>query len=128
MEAVYQQQVMPNNITGVPITISVLDANNNFRTIGTTTSDGTGHYGLTWTPDIPGNFEVIASFLGSNSYYPSTSTTYFYASGPAATPTPTVTAQVNVATTSDLMLYVVGAAVAIIIVIAIGFALVLRKR
>ena len=57
MEAVYQQQAMPNNITGVPITISVLDANNNFRAIGTTTSDYTGHYGLTWTPDIPGNYD-----------------------------------------------------------------------
>ena len=128
MEAVYQQQQMPNNITGVPITISVLDANNNFRTIGTTTSDGTGHYGFTWTPDIPGNFEVIANFQGSNSYYPSSTTTYFSASIAATTPAPTVTAQINAATTSDLMLYIVGAVVAMIIAIAVGFALVLRKK
>jgi hypothetical protein len=128
MEAVYQQQQMPNNVTGVPITINVLDANNNFRTIGTATSDGTGHFGLTWTPDIPGNFEVIASFQGSNSYYPSSSITYFSASLPATTTAPTVTAQINVATTSDLMLYIVGAAIAIIIVMAIGFAFVLRKK
>ena len=71
MEFVYQQQVCPNNITGVPVTISVLDSNNNFRTVGTTTSDGSGTYSLTWTPDIAGNYTVIANFAGSNSYYPS---------------------------------------------------------
>jgi len=32
MEAVYQQQVMPNNITGVDVTLSVIDSNNNFET------------------------------------------------------------------------------------------------
>ena len=54
MEYVYQQQVAPANTTGVPVTISVIDANNNFRTVGTTTSEALGTYALTWTPDIPG--------------------------------------------------------------------------
>ena len=52
MESVYQQQVMPNNITGVPVTINVLDSNNNFRKIGTTITNALGNYGFTWTPDI----------------------------------------------------------------------------
>ena len=128
MEYVYQQQPIPQNATGVPITISVLDSNNNYRTIGTTTSDIYGSFGFTWTPDIPGKFTIIASFAGSNSYYPSSASTYMSASTPAATPAPTVTAQANLATTSDLMLYIVGAAIAIIIAIAIVGVLMIRKR
>ena len=54
MEAVYEQQQMPTNITGVPVTLYVLDSNNNYRAIGTTTTNAQGNYGLTWTPDIPG--------------------------------------------------------------------------
>lgn len=128
MEYIYMQQPLPSNTTGVPVTLSVIDSNNNFRQIGTTTSDISGTYALTWTPDIPGNYTVIASFAGSQSYYASSAETHFYASLAEATPAPIVTAQANLATTTDLILYIVGAAVAIIIVIAIGFALVLRKR
>ena len=38
MEAAYEQQPLPSNLTGVPVTIYVLDSNNNYRSIGTTTS------------------------------------------------------------------------------------------
>ena len=128
MEYVYQDQPMPSNATGVSITISVSDSNNNFRAIGTTTSNVYGTYSLTWTPDIPGDYTVISSFAGSNSYYPSSSATAFHASSPVATPTTTTVPVLNFATTSDLMLYIVGAAVAIIIAIAIVGILLLRKR
>ena len=128
MEFVYQQQVCPNNITGVPVTISVLDSNNNFRTIGTTTSDGSGTYSLTWTPDIAGNYTVIANFAGSNSYYPSSAETAFFA-GTTPTTAPTSTSsQSNLATTTDLMTYIVVAIIAIIIAIAIATVLMLRKK
>ena len=79
MEYVYQQQPMPANTTGVTVTLSVIDANNNFRQIGTATSDASGTYSLTWTPDIPGNYAIIASFGGSNSYYGSSAETHIYA-------------------------------------------------
>ena len=32
MEYVYMQQPMPANVTGVPVVLSVLDSNNNYRT------------------------------------------------------------------------------------------------
>ena len=38
------QQPMPNNDTGVPVNLSVLDSNGNFRTIGTTITNGLGDY------------------------------------------------------------------------------------
>ena len=87
MEAVYEQQPMPTNITGVPVTISVLDSNGNYRTVGTTTSDAMGTYGFTWTPNIPGNYTVYATFGGSGGYYGSSASTYIYASSPVATTT-----------------------------------------
>jgi hypothetical protein len=128
MGYVYQQQPMPTNFTGVTVTLSVLDSNKNFRTIGTATTDASGMYSLTWTPDIPGNFTVYASFAGTNGYWSSSAETSFAAISSPATPTPTVTAQSNLATTTDLMLYIVGAAIAIIIAIAIVGVLMLRKR
>jgi hypothetical protein len=126
MEYVYEQQPMPTNVTGVPVTLSVVDSNGNYRTIGTTTSNVYGTYSLTWTPDIQGNYTVIASFAGSGSYYGSSAATAFYASAPAptASPYPTITLP-------PTEMYIAAAAAAIIIAIAIGFAitiLMLRKR
>jgi outer membrane protein assembly factor BamB len=126
MEYLYQQQPMPTNATGVPVTLSVIDSNGNYRQIGNTTSDATGTFGFTWTPDIPGQYTVIATFAGSQSYYASSAETYFYASAPAATPAPTATPAASVVDT-----YFVPAVIAIIVVIIIGFAvlfLALRKR
>jgi len=46
MEYLYQQQPMPTNATGVPVSIDVIDANGNYRNIGTATSDTTGAFSL----------------------------------------------------------------------------------
>ncbi|MCW4047810.1 MAG: PQQ-like beta-propeller repeat protein [Candidatus Bathyarchaeota archaeon] len=127
MEYVYQQQPLPTNTTGVEITIDVIDSNNNYRTIGTTTSDTTGSFSFTWTPDIPGDFTVIATFAGSNSYYGSCAEAHFTATE-AATPAPVITPQPGLATAGDVMMYSVIVAIAIIIAIAIVGLLILRKK
>ena len=63
-----------------------LDSNGNYRTIGTATTDASGTYSLTWTPDIPGNYTVIATFAGTNGYWPSSAETAFNVmQAPAAT-------------------------------------------
>src|SRR3972149_7712744 len=77
MEYVYMQKAFPTNATGVEVTLSVLDANGNFREIGTATSDASGFYNLQWTPDISGKFTVVANFKGSESYYGSRAETAF---------------------------------------------------
>jgi len=118
MEAVYQQQPMYNNMTGVPVTISVIDSNNNLREIGTTTSDVSGTFALTWTPDISGDYTVIANFKGSNSYYPSSGEAHFFA-GETLTHEPVITPVTGLATTNDLMTYLAGGVIAIIIAIAV---------
>ena len=127
METVYEQQPMPNNITGVPVTLSVIDSNGNSRQIGTTTTNAMGTYGFTWTPNIAGNYTVIATFAGSGSYYGSSAETYFYASN-VPTGVPTTTAQANIATTGDIVTYLVVAVIAIIVAIALVGLLLLRKR
>ena len=88
MEYVYMQQPLPNDVTGVPVTVNVVDSNGNYRSIGIATSNIYGTYSLTWTPDIAGDYTVIANFEGSESYYPSSASTAFTASEPAATVTP----------------------------------------
>jgi uncharacterized protein GlcG (DUF336 family) len=124
MESVYEQQPMPTNVTGVPVTLSVLDSNGNYRTIGTTRSDGSGTYAFTWTPDIPGSFTVVATFAGSNSYYASNAEAHFYASEPAATPSPQ-----PAQTQSMADLYLVPGFVGVIIaIVVVGATIILLQR
>jgi hypothetical protein len=127
MEYVYQQQPMPTNLTGVPVTLSVLDSNGNYRQIGTTTTNSMGTFGFTWTPDITGNYTVIANFAGSQSYYGSSADTYFYASAPAPTAAPTATPAASVADTYFVPA-IAGLFVLIIIVLALVVLSMLRKR
>jgi len=129
MEGVYEQQPMPTNLTGVPVTIYVTDSNHNTYPIGTTTTDPyTGTFGLTWTPIIPGNFTVTATFAGTQSYYASTSTTYFYAGKPAPTAAPAASPVTGLASTGSLEL---GIAIVVIVIVIIGaaiLAVLIRKR
>lgn len=127
MQAVYMQQQMPDNVTGVPVVVSVVDSNGNYREIGTTTTDASGTYALTWTPDIAGQYTVTAAFQGSGAYYGSSANTYFYASETATTPVQTQPPQASM-----VEQYFLPAIASIIIAIAIVGAvialLVVRKR
>jgi hypothetical protein len=128
MEYVYQQQPFPTGTTGVQVTLSVIDANNNFRTIGSTTSDSSGTFALTWTPDIPGQYAVIASFGGSNSYYGTTAETHFYASSPSASPTPSATPETGLVSNTTLEYGIIAIIIVIIIIGALLALLIMRKN
>jgi outer membrane protein assembly factor BamB len=126
MEYVYMQKPLPANVTGVEVTLSVVDANNNRRVIGTTTSDANGFFRYTWTPDIPGDYAVYASFEGSNGYWPSQAESAFTVmQEPEATPGPTPTP----ASISEMYFLpsVAGIIVAIAVVGAV-IVLMLRRR
>jgi outer membrane protein assembly factor BamB len=127
MAYVYMQKPRPSIIIGVDVRIDVIDANGNYRNIGTTTSDANGFYSFDWKPDVPGKYTVIASFDGSQSYWPSRAETAFAAweQEPTATPESTTLPQ-SMADT-----YILPGIVAIILVIAIGFEVTIlaqRKR
>ena len=117
---VYQQKPLPTTFAGVEVTISVIDANQNYRTIGTTTTDASGTYGLQWTPDIEGKYTVIASFAGTNGYWPSKAQTYFAVDPTQVTPAPDQAQQTSLADQ-----YFMPAVVAIILVIIIIGAIIL---
>jgi outer membrane protein assembly factor BamB len=127
MEAVYMQQPMPTNITGVPVTISVVDANGNNRVIGTTTTNANGFFSFNWKPDITGNYTVTATFAGSQSYYGSRANTAFYASASAPTSAPTATPLTGLASNATLM-YGLIAMIIVIIVIGVVLALLVVSR
>ena len=125
MAYVYMQKPRPMDTTGVTISLSVVDANGNYREIGTTTSND-GFFSLNWKPDIEGQYTVYASFAGSESYWPSNAVTAFAVDPAVATPTPTEAPAQSV---SDM--YFVPAVAGIIVAIAvvgIMIILVLRKR
>ena len=127
MGYVYQQKPLPTNFTGVPVTIDVLDSNGNYRNIGTATTDATGSYSLTWTPDIPGTYTVVANFAGTKGYWPSsTETSFAVDNAPIATTAPTAVPL----TAADMYFVpaIAGLFVLIIIVAIVLALLMLRKR
>ncbi len=128
MEAAYEQQPLPSNLTGVPINVYVLDSNNNYRSIGTTTSNALGDWGLTWTPDISGNYTVYAVFAGTHGYYPTSTSTMFYAGLPPTSATPAPTAATNLASNSTVEYGIVAIIIVIVIIGAVLALLVTRKH
>ncbi|MCW3994994.1 MAG: PQQ-binding-like beta-propeller repeat protein [Candidatus Bathyarchaeota archaeon] len=126
MEYVYMQKPRPSDVTGVTINLSVIDGNGNLRPIGSTVSDANGFYSYDWQPDIAGKYTVIASFEGSNSYWPSQAETAFavYETAPTAT---TIAQPVSIA---DAYFIPVTAAIFVllaIILVVLG-VLLLKKR
>jgi hypothetical protein len=126
MEYMFMQQAKPADAKGVEVVLSVLDPNNNCYEIGRTTSDVTGAFGFAYEPLVPGTYQIIATFEGSNAYGPSSAATFIHvmeASTATAEPTPTP------ASVADL--YFVPAVSGIIVaIIAVGLLLflLLRKR
>ena len=138
MEYLYEQRPIDGlwhneTITGVPVTLTAIDSNNNVIDIGTATTNGYyGTFGYTWTPPHEGQYTILASFAGDDSYGSSSAATTISVSSAAATSTPAPTASTATLTindiTSSLITYIAIAAVAIIIAIAVGVVLILRKK
>jgi PQQ-like domain len=125
MEYVYMQKPRPTNATGVEVTLSVLDSNNNYRDIGKTTTNTDGFFTFAWKPDIEGQYTVYASFAGSNSYWPSHAVSSFAVDPAPVAPAETVIPPDNSGT------YATYSTIAIIVAIAVVGAiivLVVRKR
>jgi hypothetical protein len=110
------------------VTISVLDSNGNCYKIGTATTNAWGMYTLTWTPIIPGNYTVYATFAGTNSYYGSSATTSFYAGTPAPTAPPTAPPVTGLASTGSLELGIAAVIIVIVIIGVVLAVLTMRKR
>jgi hypothetical protein len=119
---------MPNNVTGVPVTLTETDHNGNTYTIGTTTTDTSGTFAYNWTPPIEGNYTIVATFGGSNSYYGSCAETHIYANAPPATAAPTASPVTGLASTSTVEYGIVAVIIVIIIIGALIMLMMARKR
>ena len=127
MEYLYMQYPKPTNATGVEVTLSYIDPNNNSYVMGTTTSDSSGHYSYMFTPDVPGLYTVFATFAGSKSYYTSSAEASFtYV--PAPTPEPTATPISGLVSSSSFLEGIAFVVIVIIVVGAVLAVLTLRKR
>jgi outer membrane protein assembly factor BamB len=126
MEYLYQQQIMPANAAGVPVSIDVIDSNGNYRNIGTTTSDINGAFSLQWKPDITGKYTIIATFPGSESYFASHAETSFAVDQAAPTTAPTALPAQSMADT--YLLPSVAAIIVAIAVVGIVLALLVTKK
>jgi hypothetical protein len=124
MEYVYQQKPRPTDVTGVEVILSVLDPNTNFYEVGRTTSDENGMFKLMFTPEVPGEYTILATFAGSEGYWGSYAQTAIGVNeAPAATPEPTPTP----ASMTDT--YVLGLGIgAIIAIVVIGLVIILMLR
>lgn len=115
-------------ITGIPVTLTAIDPNGNTEDIGTVTTNGYyGTFSKAWTPTLEGDYQIIASFAGDDSYGSSGAATGITV-GPA--PTAITTTQPELIA-PDYTMTIVTAAIGLAIIIIIGFAvtlLLLRKR
>jgi hypothetical protein len=124
MEYVYMQKPRPTNATGVEVVISVLDPNNNCYEVARTSSDANGMFKAMFTPEVPGEYTILATFGGTESYWGSYAETAIGVNeAPAATPVPTPTP----APMTDTYVLGIGAG-AIIAILAIGIVIILMLR
>jgi len=112
----------PPQTTGVPVTLTAVDPNGNTITIGTTTTDSAGNYGIDFEPEITGMYTITASFEGSDSYWPSTSGTKL-----SVVEAPQASATSAPIANPPYELYTIGMGLAIIIALTIA-VLLLRKK
>jgi len=126
MAYLFQEQPEPTNATGVPVTLTYTDPNDNTYTMGTTTSNIAGQYSYTFTPTIPGTYTITATFCGSNSYYSSSAQTTMAFDPPSASVAPTATPA------SVANMYFVPAIAGLFVLIIVGLIvlalLMLRKK
>ena len=125
MKYMFMQQPIPTNAKGVEVTLDAIDPNGNYIHIGTVTSDINGNYGYAFTPEVPGTYQIIATFAGSKSYGPSFATTYL-AVGEAPQSTPPV----EIPAYPDYTPLFTGIIAAVVVAILIGIVnlVVLRRR
>jgi hypothetical protein len=110
----------------VEVVISVLDPNNNIYEVARTTSNENGFYSCTFVPEVPGKYNIIASFEGSSAYYGSFAETAINVEqAPAATPEPTP----KPASLADIYILpgIIGIIIAIVVV-GLVIILMLRRR
>jgi hypothetical protein len=112
----------PPTPEGVQVTLTALYPDGSTQTIGTTTTNSEGNYGLKFVPNMTGTYTISASFAGTQAYWPSDSQTMLeVVAGSEATTSPPIA-------NPPYEMYTIGSAVAVIIALAVVAVLLLRKK
>jgi len=112
-------------ITGVPVFLTAIAADNTVTDIGTTTTNGYyGTFSKAWTPPAEGTYQIIATFAGDDSYGSSSASTAVS----VGTAPPTVQPPTTQPDNTGLLYGILTAVVIAIIIGLIAVALALRKR
>jgi hypothetical protein len=125
MQYMFMQQAIPANAKGVEVSLDTVDPNGNYVHIGTVTTDITGAYGYKWTPEVPGTYQIIATFAGSAAYGPSFAQTYVGVDeAPQATAPPEYPQPID----NTMTIIAVGIAIIVVLLIAIVLIGIWTKR
>ena len=123
MAYLHKQLDIPSDITGVSVSLDVVDPSNNFVHITDVTTDGySGTFGFTWQPEAVGQYTVTATFMGDGSYGSSFATTYV-----SVTEATEPEAASEAAADNTILLYSILIGVIIAIIISIYAALKKQK-
>lgn len=129
MEYLHMQQSIGGlwgneTITGVPVILTALGSDGSSIDIGTVTTDGYyGTFSKSWAPPEEGDYKIIASFAGDDSYGSSSASTAMSV-GPAPEP---IQFPQQIAPT-DYTMTIISGVIAVIIAVAIVGILLYRKK
>ena len=140
MEYIYMQKTIPANVKGVTVKLSALYPDGTSHDITSVETDMNGMYALHWKPPTEGTYKIVATFEGTDGYWPSYAET---AIGVGTAPSPSAPSSTQPSVTTPAIspsvtepgpgtpvnvgLYVAVAAVIVIVVIA-AVAVLLRRR
>ena len=112
-------------ITGVPVSLTAIRSDGTYVNIGTVTTDGYhGTFSKSWTPPDEGDYNIVASFLGDDSYGSSSAAT-----GISVGPAPATPTTPEIPTPIDTTMTIIAGVIAIIIAVAIvGLVIILVLR
>jgi hypothetical protein len=114
-------------ITGVPVSLTAFDAEGKYYDLGIVTTNGYyGTFSKTWEAPAEGDYEILASFAGDESYGSSAAATTINV-GPAPEEPIDNGNNPQEITVPDYTYAIIGVGIAMIIAVAIA-VLILRKR
>lgn len=124
IDGIYHNETM----TGVPVLLTALDSNGNSIDIGTVITDAYyGTFSKSWIPPEEGDYKIIASFAGDDSYGSSSAATAISV-GPALETTTSPPLQQVVDYTMTIIGTGIGIALVMVIAIILATMVILRKK
>jgi hypothetical protein len=127
MNYMLMKNIVKPDVKGVEVSLDTYDPNGNYVHIATVTSDSSGMFKTMWTPEVPGEYTIIATFAGSGSYGPSSAETAVgVAEAHETTPPPGYPQPID--NTQTIVISAVAIIVAIIVSMILLATVVLKKR